>query len=257
VTLRVRPAQSGASGQTQAATPRLAAPLAAQFDTLSRQWRAASAPFLGSGAFLQLCRFVDARLEADAIVYPPQPLSALVSARPADVRVVIVGQDPYHGAGQAHGLAFSVPEGVPAPPSLRNILSEVTRDCGCSPTGAVCLQRWARQGVLLLNTVLTVEQDRPASHARRGWEQFTAGLIETLARDPSPKAFLLWGAQAQSLQPAIVRGSGAHQVFMANHPSPLSARRGASPFVGCSHFSAANAFLVSRGRGAIDWCVSD
>ena len=235
---------------------KLAAPLAAQFDALPDPWRAASAPFLRSAAFHQLCRFVDARLQAGATVFPPQPLSALSGARPADVRVVILGQDPYHGAGQAHGLAFSVRDGVPAPPSLRNILQEVRRDCGCKSTGAVCLQRWARQGVLLLNTVLTVKQDQPASHARHGWEGFTAGLIEALACEPAPKVFLLWGAQAQLQRSAIARGAGSHRVLLANHPSPLSARRGSMPFIGCGHFSAANAFLASSGRSVIDWCAN-
>ena len=236
--------------------PGLQAPLAAQFDALAPAWRAASAPFLRSPAFEALCRFVDERLRSGAIVYPARPLAALAGAGPAEVRVVVVGQDPYHGPGQAHGLAFSVPDGVRTPPSLRNILGEVARDCGCAQAGPVCLQRWARQGVLLLNTVLTVEQDQPASHARRGWEQFTGGLIETLAAEPSPKAFLLWGAPAQALQPAIARTGDRHRVLLANHPSPLSARRGPVPFVGCAHFSAANEFLVARGRGAIDWCAS-
>ena len=230
--------------------------LAAQFEALAPEWRAASEAFIGSAAFEQLCGFVDGRIQSGAIVLPPRPLAALEIVAPGAVRVVIVGQDPYHGAGQAHGLAFSVPEGVPAPPSLRNILDEVARDCRCARAAPVCLQRWARQGVLLLNAALTVEQDQPASHARRGWEQFTSRLIEALARERAPKAFLLWGAHAQALQPAIARASHAHCVLRANHPSPLSARRGPSPFVGCSHFSAANEFLRSRGRGAIDWCAS-
>ena len=234
---------------------RLHAPLAAQFDALPSAWRALSAPFLRGEMFDRLCRFVDGRIADGATVYPPRPLSALEGAAPADVRVVIVGQDPYHGAGQAHGLAFSVPDGVRPPPSLRNILIEVARDCGCTRDAAANLQRWARQGVLLLNSVLTVEQERPASHAGHGWEQFTSGLIETLASEASPKVFMLWGMHAQRLQPALARG-GACRVLVANHPSPLSARRGPLPFVGCAHFSAANEFLRSRGRGEIDWCGS-
>jgi uracil-DNA glycosylase len=234
----------------------LAAPLAAHFDAMPLNWRAAGEPFLRSGTFDALCRFVDGRLKAGAIIFPPRPLYALDSAALPDVRVVIVGQDPYHGTGQAHGLAFSVPQGTAPPPSLRNILSEVARDCGCTDSAPVCLQRWARQGVLLLNTVLTVEQDKPASHARRGWEQFTSVLIEALALERSPRVFLLWGAYAQSLQPLIADAGGWHRVLIANHPSPLSARRGPLPFVGCGHFSAANEFLHSHGRGAIDWCAS-
>jgi len=227
--------------------------LAAQFDALPTRWRAASAAFLRSAACERLCRFVDGRIQAGAIVYPPRPLAALEGVAPQDVRAVIVGQDPYHGPGQAHGLAFSVPEGVPPPPSLRNILDEVARNCDCPRVASGCLQRWARQGVLLLNTVLTVEQDRPGSHARQGWEPFTSALIETVAKEAAPKVFLLWGAHAQSLQPIIA--GDRHRVLLANHPSPLSARRGPAPFCGCSHFSAANAFLASHGRGAIDWCA--
>ncbi len=234
----------------------LSSPLAAHFDAMALAWRAVSEPFLRSAACERLCLFVDGRIQAGATVFPPKPLSALDEASPSAVRVVIVGQDPYHGAGQAHGLAFSVPAGVAAPPSLRNILNEVARDCGCTDAGSVCLQRWARQGVLLLNTALTVEQDRPASHARRGWEQFTSGLIETLARERSPKVFLLWGVHAQSLQPLIAGTGDAHCVLLANHPSPLSARRGPVPFIGCGHFSAANQFLRSHGRGEVDWCAS-
>jgi uracil-DNA glycosylase len=232
-------------------------PLAAHFDAMPVTWRAAAAPFLASPTLEALCRFVDGRIAEGTAVYPPWPLAALDGAAPSAVRVVIVGQDPYHGPGQAHGLAFSVPAGVPAPPSLRNILAEVARDCGCADPGPTCLQRWARQGVLLLNRVLTVEKDRPASHAQRGWEAFTSGLIEALAEEPSPKVFLLWGAHAQSLAPAIAGGGRAHCVLQANHPSPLSARRAPVPFLGCGHFSAANRFLVSQGRAPVDWCASD
>jgi uracil-DNA glycosylase len=233
----------------------LAAPLARQFEVLPPHWHAASELFLRSDACRALCRFVDERIADGASVYPPQPLRALDEASPSAVRVVIVGQDPYHGPGQAHGLAFSVPEGTAAPPSLRNLLAEVARDCGCANKGSVCLRRWARQGVLLLNRVLTVEKDRPASHAGRGWEPFTDGLIEALAVDPTPKVFLLWGAHAQSLRLAILARGGAHRILAANHPSPLSARRGPVPFVGCGHFSTANEFLRSHGRAAIDWCA--
>lgn len=243
-------------GASPASSPSsLAAPLAAQFEALAPAWRLASVPFLRSAASERLCRFVDDRIGAGAIVYPARPLAALEVASPADVRVVIVGQDPYHGPGQANGLAFSVPEGVRAPPSLRNILDEVARDCGCPRAAPVCLQRWARQGVLLLNAVLTVEQDRPASHARQGWEQLTVTLIETVVSEPAPKVFMLWGAHAQELQPIIADAGDRHRILLANHPSPLSARRGPLPFIGCGHFSAANEFLVSRRRGAIDWCA--
>jgi uracil-DNA glycosylase len=233
---------------------RLAAPLAAHFERLPGGWREIAAPFLRSPACAALEAFVDARVAAGAAVYPPQPLAALHATGPDEVRVVILGQDPYHGPGQAHGLAFSVPDGVRPPPSLRNIFLELQRDAGCALPRSGNLQAWARQGVLLLNTVLTVEQDRPASHAGRGWEIFTDGLVEALARDARPRVFLLWGAQAQAKQGLIGSGAGTHLVLCANHPSPLSARRPPVPFLGCAHFSQTNRYLAEHGRGAIDWC---
>jgi uracil-DNA glycosylase len=238
-------------------TAGLAAPLVAQFESLPADWRLRCAAFLAGPVLPSLCRFVDNRIADGATVYPQAPLAALSAAGFDAIRVVILGQDPYHGPGQAHGLAFSVRAGVRAPPSLRNILAEAARDaCGNRP-GPVCLQRWARQGVLLLNSVLTVEQGQPGSHAGRGWEAFTGAIIEALARRTEPKVFLLWGAQAQAHEPAIARGAGAHLVLKANHPSPLSARRAPAPFVGCGHFSQANDFLVTRGRVPIDWCAPD
>ncbi len=239
-------------------TPALAAPLAAHFEALPADWRSLCEPFCRSAGFERLCRFVDGRIAQGARVFPPSPLAALTATGAASVRVVIIGQDPYHGPGQAHGLAFSVLPGVKAPPSLRNILSEAGRDGGCAVPagpGAVCLERWARQGVLLLNSVLTVEQARPASHARQGWESLTGALIGALAGDAPAKVFLLWGAQAQSHRAAIAGGAGTHRVLRANHPSPLSARRGPTPFIGCAHFSAANEHLRVHGRGSIDWCA--
>jgi len=225
-----------------------------QFGALAPEWRDAAARFLGGSGSKRLCRYIDDRVGTGAAVYPPRPLAALEAARPSEIRVVIVGQDPYHGPGQAHGLAFSVPAGTRAPRSLRNILQEVARDCGCASDGDVCLARWARQGVLLLNRVLTVEQGKPASHAGCGWEEFTAEVIDAVARQAMPKAFLLWGAHAQALESAIRAADREHLVLAANHPSPLSARRPPLPFAGCSHFSAANAYLRTRGRGTIDWC---
>jgi uracil-DNA glycosylase len=238
-------------------TAGLSAPLAAHFDSLPPGWRLPCAPFLAGSARATLCRFVDQRLADGAVVYPATPLAALGATGFDAVRVVILGQDPYHGPGQAHGLAFSVPAQTRAPPSLRNILAEVARDAGCAGAAPVSLQRWARQGVLLLNSVLTVEQGRPASHAGQGWEAFTAGIIGSLARSAEPKVFLLWGAQAQAHEAAIAGGAGVHRVLKANHPSPLSARRAPVPFIGCGHFSQANAFLVAHGRTPIDWCAPD
>lgn len=229
---------------------------------LAAGWRAPVDAFFASDTGRALAGFIDARIAAGATVYPPEPLRALELTPLAEVRVLLLGQDPYHGAGQAHGLAFSVPTGVRPPPSLRNMLVELARDCGCAPPCATTdgnLERWARQGVLLLNTVLTVEDGAPASHARRGWEALTDALVAAVARDPAPKVFLLWGAHAQAKR-VLIDGDAAgaagspHCVLQANHPSPLSARRPPLPFLGCAHFSAANAFLAAQGRGRIDWC---
>jgi uracil-DNA glycosylase len=224
------------------------------FERLRPEWRAALSPVLASAAVDALIRYVDGRVAAGHRVYPPQPLAALQDCAPAAVRAVVLGQDPYHGAGQAHGYAFSVPEGVPLPPSLRNIFAERERDCGCPRASAGGLLGWSRQGVLLLNTVLTVEEGRPGSHAGHGWEAVTDAVIDALTAQAGAKAFLLWGAQAQAKGQRIA-AAGAHAlVLCANHPSPLSARRGPAPFLGCGHFSAANRYLAQNGRDPIDWC---
>jgi len=221
---------------------------------LASGWQALVQVFLDAPAGQALEAFVAARRNAGAAIYPPAPLRALELTPRSDVRVVILGQDPYHGAGQAHGLAFSVPDGVRLPPSLRNIFLELARDCDCVLPASGNLERWARQGVLLLNAVLTVEDGAPASHARRGWEVLTDALVAALAQDATPKVFLLWGAHAQEKRTLVDAGAGLHRVLLANHPSPLSARRPPLPFHGCGHFSQANAFLASHGRGRIDWC---
>ncbi len=196
-----------------------------------------------------------ARRAAGAIIYPGEPLRALQLKARDDVRVVIVGQDPYHGPGQAHGLAFSVPGALPLPPSLRNIFAEIARDFDVAPARNGNLERWARQGVLLLNCVLTVERGAAASHAGHGWETLTDLLLAALAHDSAPKAFLLWGAYAQRKR-ALLAGE-QHLVLAANHPSPLSARRGPQPFIGCGHFAATNRFLTAHQRGEIDWSSND
>lgn len=190
-----------------------------------------------------------ARRAVGVRIYPPEPLRALTLTPLARCQVVILGQDPYHGPGQAEGLAFSVPPGVRPPPSLRNILHEVVRDCGIERPAHGSLRAWAERGALLLNSVLTVEDGLPASHAGWGWEGLTDAVVAAAAADPRPKVFMLWGAHAQAKR-ALVDGRG-HLVLMANHPSPLSARRPPVPFVGCGHFGAAQAWL--RGRG-LDWC---
>jgi uracil-DNA glycosylase len=229
-------------------------PLDAHIAALPADWRGLAERFAGSARGVALQSFLSQRAAAGATIYPPRPLHALELTPLAGVRAVILGQDPYHGAGQAHGLAFSVPDGVREPPSLRNIFLELRSDLGCAVPASGNLERWARQGVLLLNAVLTVEHGAPASHAGRGWEAFTGSLIDALASDARPKVFMLWGAHAQAAQQRIAAAGNAHCILTANHPSPLSARRPPQPFLGCRHFSRANGFLAARGRGAVDWC---
>ncbi len=214
-------------------------------------WRPLLDRFWADPAGRGLLSFVRGRLTDGAVVYPPQPLRALDLVSPDAVRVVILGQDPYHGPGQAEGLAFSVAPGVKPPPSLRNIFKELQRDLGLPVPADGSLVRWARQGVLLLNTCLSVEHGAPASHASRGWEVLTDALIRRLATQGPPKAFLLWGAHAQKKR-ALIDGAG-HAVFTANHPSPLSAARPPEPFLGCGHFSAVNRWLQAQGLVPVDW----
>jgi uracil-DNA glycosylase len=222
------------------------------FGRLSPGWRAATRAWLAGEAPALLGARLAGRRHEGATIFPPDPLAALCEGGPQDVRVVILGQDPYHGPGQAHGYAFSVPAGVRVPPSLRNIRKELARDLAIAdpPTD---LRGWASQGVLLLNTVLTVESGQPASHAGWGWEGFTGACIDALARDPSPRVFLLWGAHAQAHRGRIGAGGHGHPVLCANHPSPLSASRPPQPFLGCGHFSQANALLRGRGAPPVDW----
>ena len=214
-------------------------------------WQPVLQPFWVSAAGQGLARFVQGRLQAGAEIYPLQPLRALELTPLAEVSVVILGQDPYHGPGQAEGLAFSVPDGVRLPPSLRNIFQEIRRDLGGEIPASGSLQRWARQGVLLLNTCLTVEQGRPASHARQGWETLTDALIAACSAHESPKVFLLWGAHAQSKLGLI--DASRHLVLQANHPSPLSARRPPRPFIGCGHFGQARQWLEKKAQKNLHW----
>ncbi len=221
---------------------------------LDAGWRPLLKNFLNSNACVRLHEFLDRERAAKKTIYPPRPLRALELTRFESVRAVILGQDPYHGAGQAHGLAFSVPDGVRVPPSLANIFAELRADLGCAMPASGNLERWAREGVLLTNAVFTVEHGRPGSHAGAGWEHLTRAIVDVLARDSSPKVFLLWGAQAQAFAPVIAAAGRAHLVLTSNHPSPLSARRPPQPYLGCRHFSQTNDFLVAHGRGAIRWC---
>jgi len=207
-------------------------------------WQSLLDLFFESEIGRQLVSFLQHRLAAGAAIFPPQPLRALALTPPESVRVVILGQDPYHGRGQAEGLAFSVAPGVPLPPSLRNIFKELQRDLGMplprfpSPGGS--LVHWARRGVLLLNTCLTVEEGRPACHAGQGWEVLTDAVISEASRNAAHAVFMLWGNHAQSKRRLI--DASRHLVLCANHPSPLSALRPPVPFMGCGHFSQAKAW---------------
>lgn len=227
-------------------------------------WRGLVDEFLASPEGLRLASLIQRSLDAGATIFPSQPLHALALTALADVKVVILGQDPYHGAGQAQGLAFSVAPGVALPPSLRNIFKELVRDPEVRAKAAPLmgsLAGWARQGVLLLNTCLTVEAGQPASHARMGWDGLTNAVIRAVVRRHQPVVFMLWGAHAQARQ-ALIQAEGDPEapsvlILSANHPSPLSALRPPKPFVGCSHFSLANRFLQLHGGRQIDWADFD
>ena len=201
---------------------------------------------------------VDARVNAGYLVYPGPVFRALQLTARSQVRVVILGQDPYHGPAQAEGLAFSVPNGSRCPPSLRNIFKELQRDFGLPlpPSGITSLVPWAQQGVLLLNTSLTVEDGQPGSHSKLGWQALTDALILDLVESGDPKVLMLWGSHAQArLEPWALKPSALqrHRVLTCNHPSPLSALRGPAPFLGCGHFGLANQWLEQQGKLAIDW----
>jgi len=185
------------------------------------------------------------------VIFPPMGdiFNAFKFCAYEDVKVVILGQDPYYGDGQAHGLAFSVKKGVDIPPSLKNIYKEIQTDLGIQPPTHGCLESWARQGVFLLNTALTVRKGQPLSHRGKGWETFTDHVISILSTRKKPMVFLLWGANARSKKGLI--DTSRHLVLEAPHPSPLSAFAG---FFGCKHFSQANAFLVAQGE-SVDWRI--
>lgn len=195
--------------------------------------------------------FLRQRLAQGVPIYPPHPLRMLALTPLASVKVVVLGQDPYHGPGQAEGLAFSVADGCRLPPSLRNVYSELSRDLGQPAPSTGSLVPWAEQGVLLLNSCLTVEQGRPGSHADRGWEALTSAVLAACDRQEAGCVFMLWGAHAQRFARQI--DPTRHLMLTANHPSPLSARRGPIPFMGCGHFGQANRWLSSRNLLPIDW----
>ncbi len=230
--------------------------LLAHLEALPQGWRAAFDSADVKHVLSRLSAFLDERLQAGVTVFPLRPFRALLETAPEDVRVVILGQDPYHGPNQAQGLAFSVPDACAIPPSLRNIFAELHKEYPESFTAQRnSLIRWARQGVLLLNTSLTVQAHQAGSHAKMGWETVTDAILAHVLRMPGPKVFLLWGAHAQSKQALIeqTRGAGQVCVLKSNHPSPLSALRPPRPFIGCGHFRAANEWLATEGAAGIDW----
>lgn len=225
---------------------------------LGESWRAALADEFTQPYMATLKAFLVERKNAGARIFPRGAdwFNAL-SFTPLDkVRAVILGQDPYHGPGQAHGLCFSVLPGVPPPPSLVNMFKELKADLGLERPRHGYLEHWARQGVLLLNSVLTVEMGQAGAHANHGWERFTDAVIARVNALESPVAFLLWGSYAQKKAAFVddVSKGGHHLVLKAPHPSPLSAHNG---FFGCRHFSRANDFLSQHGRGTIDWALPD
>jgi uracil-DNA glycosylase len=216
-------------------------------------WRAELAEAIDAPSFRHLAdQLATERARTDTKIYPPQNLffNALCLTPLDSVRAVILGQDPYHGDGQAHGLAFSVPAGANPPPSLRNILAEWEADTGLGPAPSGSLEPWARHGVLLLNTVLTVRCGSANSHHKMGWEDFTDAIIRTVAARPDPIAFLLWGRAAQKKRRLLEE---RHVVIESNHPSGLSARRGPTPFIGSKPFSTANARIRPIRQVLIDW----
>lgn len=228
---------------------RLREPLAQAFAQVPAAWREVTDAFITSAPGQALAAFVDQRVRDAALVYPGRIFRALELTAPQDARVVILGQDPYHGPGQAQGLAFSVAPGQKKlPPSLRNLLKEVHADTGAPSQCRDDLSSWAEQGVLLLNATLTVEDGAPQSHAGRGWELLTDALLAHVAAQAEPVVFMLWGASAQRKRAALE--CGAHKVLIANHPSPLSALRPPVPFMGCRHFSRANHLLATLRPGA-------
>ena len=220
-------------------------------------WADALAPVLAQESSRALAAFLEAEAAAGKAIYPSPDLRmrALEYAAPNELRAVILGQDPYHGPGQAVGLAFSVPRGVRLPPSLRNIYREMESDLGVTPAAHGDLTSWAKQGVLLLNSALSVEDGKAGSHARKGWQEVTDAIVETVAKGPHPVAFILWGNHAQEKAARIpALGHSRHLTHASVHPSPLSARRG---FFGSRPFSTVNAFLETNGRAPIDWRLPD
>ncbi len=214
-------------------------------------WRAHVGAELEKPYWARLRAFVDAERKAHVVYPPEEEVFSALQLTPWDaVRVMILGQDPYHGPGQAHGLAFSVRPGVTPPPSLRNLFREMKEDVGCPPPRDGWLVPWARQGVLLLNAVLTVRAGEPNSHRAKGWEKFTDAVIRAVDARPTRVVFVLWGGYAGKKEALI--DAGRHAVIRSAHPSPLSAKRG---FFGSRPFSRINALLEEAGESPVEWCL--
>lgn len=218
---------------------------------IENSWKSALADEFGKPYFASLVRFLHEEKAAGKKIFPPgsQIFRAFELTPVSDVKVVILGQDPYHGLGQAHGLSFSVPDGVAAPPSLKNIFKEIESDLGVRMSGYPNLEKWARQGVLLLNAVLTVRSGEAASHSKIGWQEFTDAVIKYISDNCEGVVFMLWGNFARTKRDLI--NTSRHHVLEAAHPSPLA--RGA--FFGCRHFSQANNLLMASGKTPIDWTL--
>lgn len=216
---------------------------------IENSWKQALQSEFDKPYFAELVRFLHEEKRSGKVVYPPGPaIFKAFDLTPLDqVKVVILGQDPYHGYGQAMGLSFSVPDDVPAPPSLKNIFKEIETDMGVTMSGKPNLEAWARQGVLLLNAVLTVRASEPTSHSRIGWQEFTDAVIRTISERCEGVVLLLWGNYARQKRELV--DASRHYVLEAAHPSPLA--RGA--FFGCRHFSKTNEILVGEGKTPIDW----
>jgi uracil-DNA glycosylase len=224
---------------------------------IEASWKEVLSTVFKSNYFLQTTAHLKTEIVTGAKIFPAGNaiFNAFNQTPFSDVKVVILGQDPYHGPGQAHGLAFSVAPGVRIPPSLRNIFKELQQSLGVPAPTNGSLVRWAQQGVLLLNTCLTVEAGQAGSHAGWGWEVLTDALVTAVAQSPRPVVFMLWGAHAQAKKKMVeaVAGSSRHWILEANHPSPLSALRPPVPFLGCGHFASARLFAAQTGSQPIAW----
>ncbi len=218
---------------------------------LEKSWYDRLKKEIASPPIQELKNFLSKEKDLGQLVYPPEPLvfHAFSQTPVEKVKVVIVGQDPYHGVGQAHGLSFSVPCGITPPPSLKNIFRELSEDIGVPTPRSGCLEAWAHQGVLLLNATLTVRAGEPGSHAGKGWEYFTDSVVEKLAALDTSLVFLLWGRSAQKKCTSI-ESAGRHLILTAAHPSPYSVHQG---FFGCRHFSKTNEALHKWGKSPINW----